>query len=359
MDDLESRFAGLFGKPPGAIGRAPGRVNLIGEHVDYNDGPVLPMALELGTRIAVGHAEGGGGLDAYSVQFDQRLQRAYDAPPAKDWLDYAIGCIEILRGHGVTLPPLNLMIDSTIPMGAGLSSSAAFEVALFKALRELMELSYSDETLARFGQQVENEFIGMHCGLMDQMVCSLSRPGSALFFDTQSGETRTVRLLPGYTFSVIHCGVGHRLTDGGYNQRRAECEAAAEALDIKSLRELSMDDLPRIEALGSPMAERACHVVTEIERVFAAEKALLAGDAVTLGHLMTESHASQRDYYNVSLPELDALVESALRHGALGARLTGGGFGGSVVSLVRERRVIPWRDKVLHDRPGAYWIADA
>ena len=359
-DALDSRFEAVFGTPPEAHGAAPGRVNLIGEHVDYNDGPVLPMALSLGTRIAIARADGSGSaIDGVSAQFDERRTRDFASPPAHDWLDYAIGCVTVLERRGIAVPGLLLMIDSTIPMGAGLSSSAAFEVALLKALRDLLTLDLTDEAIARLGQDVENDYIGMRCGLMDQMACAKARPGAALFFDTRSGETRGVGVPEGHTFSIVHCGVGHRLTDGGYNQRRAECEAACEALGVASLRDLGPGDLPRIEALESPLAERARHVVTEIARVFAAEQALLQGDVTALGRLMTESHASQRDDYKVSLPELDALVESALSHGALGARLTGGGFGGSVVSLVPTDRLEPWRAAVLHDRPDAHWITDA
>ncbi|MEO1249046.1 MAG: galactokinase [Pseudomonadota bacterium] len=356
MDDLSTQFATLFGQAPEATAFAPARVNLIGEHVDYNDGPVLPAALALTTRVALARSSDAG-LDAYSTQFDRRLMRPMDTPRCGDWLDYVAGCVGIL-GEQAELPPgLKILIDSTIPMGAGISSSAALELSVLKALNELLDLSLSAPDLARLGQRVENDFIGMQCGLMDQMACAIAVPGVALYFDTQSGETEDIPLLPGHTFAVVHSGVEHRLIDGGYNQRRSECETAAKSLGVTSLRTLSPADLPRIEALDSPFAERARHIVTEIDRVIRARTVLRDGNAVAFGALMTQSHASQRDDYLVSLPEIDALVDTALSHGALGARLTGGGFGGSIVALVETSALEGWRDNVLAEQPQAHWVS--
>ncbi len=356
MDDIPTRFSAQFGQEPEATAFAPARVNLIGEHVDYNDGPVLPAALALTTQVALARSDEAG-LDAYSAQFDRRLTRPMDTPRCGDWLDYVAGCVGIL-GKQAELPPgLKILIDSTIPMGAGISSSAALELSVLKALNELLGLGLPPAELARLGQRVENDFIGMQCGLMDQMACAIAVPGVALYFDTRSGETEDIPLLPDYTFAVVHSGVEHRLIDGGYNQRRSECESAAKSLGVASLRDLSPADLPRIEALDSPFAERARHIVTEIDRVILARGALRDGKAEEFGALMTQSHASQRDDYLVSLPEIDALVESALRHGALGARLTGGGFGGSIVALVQTNRLDGWRENVLADRPDAHWVS--
>lgn len=356
MDELSTRFSALFGQSAEVTAFSPARVNLIGEHVDYNDGPVLPAALALTTRVAMARSDEPG-LDAHSVQFDRRLTRAMDTPRCGDWLDYVAGCVGIL-GERVELPPgLKIMIDSSIPMGAGISSSAALELSVLKALNELLGLGLDPPELARLGQRVENDFIGMQCGLMDQMACAIAVPGVALYFDTRSGETEDIPLLSGHTFAVVHSGVEHRLIDGGYNQRRSECETAADALGVKSLRDLSPADLPRIEALDSPFAERARHIVTEIDRVIQARAVLRDGGAEQFGALMTQSHASQRDDYLVSLPEIDALVESALSHGALGARLTGGGFGGSIVALVHTDCVDGWRENVLADRPDAHWVS--
>lgn len=356
MENFSNRFSALFGQEPEALAVAPARVNLIGEHVDYNDGPVLPAALSLTTHVAMARSPEPG-LDVYSAQFDTRLTRPMASERSGDWLDYVAGCLAIISEQ-TTLPTgLRILIDSTIPMGAGISSSAALELAVLKSLNQMLDLGLSPPELARLGQRVENEFIGMQCGLMDQMACAIAAPGLALYFDTRSGETENIPLIDGHSFDVVHCGVGHRLTDGGYNQRRSECESAARSLGVESLRDLSTADLSRIDALESPFAERARHVVTEIDRVIQARDRLQLCDAAKFGQLMTESHASQRDDYKVSLPEVDALVESALNHGALGARLTGGGFGGSIVALVETQALETWRGRVLADRPDAHWVS--
>jgi galactokinase len=238
-------------------------------------------------------------------------------------------------------------------MGAGLSSSAALELAVLRAVRAVAGLDLDEARLAVIGRAAENHYVGMPCGIMDQMVAALGSPGQALFLDTRDLSTRLVDLPADQVVAVVHCGVSHRLTAGDYATRKAECERACRALGVASLRDLTEADLDRIMDLPEPLGRRARHVVTENARVLAGVAALTAGDAGAFGRLMDASHASQRDDYAVSIPEIDALVDSARHHGATGARLTGGGFGGSIVALVDTARHRPWLEAVLVDNPKA------
>jgi galactokinase len=292
-------------------------------------------------------------VEAYAAQFDEMRSRAIAAPREGNWLDYVVGCLKVLAEEGHPVPALRVAIDGSVPMGAGISSSAALEIALLRAARSLLGLPIDDTLLALLGQRAENGYVGMQCGTMDQMVASLGAPGKALFLDTRDNRTALIDLPAGHRIAVVHCGVPHRLTASGYNTRREECNRAARALGVALLREVGMADMARIEALAPPLDRRARHVVSENARVLAGVDALRRGQTAVFGRLMDESHASQRDDYEVSIPEIDALVESARRHGAVGARLTGGGFGGSIVALVPEDAFDPWLAGVLADRPAA------
>lgn len=329
--------------------RAPARANMLGEHTDYNDGFVLPTPLPYFTTVTVAPGNQAGMIEAHAARFDQTLVRPLDSPRQGDWLDYPLGCVHTLRASGVDVPALRLTIESDIPMGAGISSSAALEVATLRALRRWLDLPLDDEAIALLGQRAEAEYVGMPCGIMDQMVSSLGTPGQALFLDTRSLTHRLIALPASHQLAVVHSGVTHRLTEGGYRQRRSECEQAAAALGVPSLRDI--EDLSRIDTLPEPLNRRARHVVTENRRVLDGVASLERGDAVRFGRLMVESHASQRDDYAVSVPEIDTLVDSALRHGAIGARLTGGGFGGCIIALVED--VTAWWPAVQADSPQA------
>ena len=348
-------FQAVFGSAPDAEAQAPARANLLGEHTDYNDGFVLPTPLAYRTLVEVGL----GARDAepcvamHAAQFDETIERPFGEARRGDWSDYVLGCLTVLSETGVDLPPLRFAIDSDVPIGAGISSSAALEVAVLRAVRALLRLDLDDVELARLGQRAENSYVGMQCGIMDQMVSSLGTPGKVLFLDTRDLRTELVDLPVEERIAIIHCGVAHKLTEGGYNTRRQECEAACQALGIASLRDIGIDKLDRIAALPEPLSRRARHVVTENQRVLDGVTALKAGDVVRFGALMNASHDSQRDDYEVSIPEIDALADSAQRHGAIGARLTGGGFGGSIVALVPEADHDEWLAKVLDDRPAA------
>jgi galactokinase len=347
---MSALFSELFVTAPAAMARAPARANLLGEHTDYNDGFVLPTPLPYVTTVAVGPGPAGM-IEAHAARFNETKTRPLDAPPAGDWLDYVLGCVRVAIQEGAVVEGVRVTIDSDVPMGAGISSSAALEVATLRALRDWLGLDLDDVQVAKLGQRAESGYVGMPCGIMDQMVSSLGTPGQALFLDTRSLEHRLLPLPASHALAVVHSGVAHRLTDGGYRQRRSECEAAAAALNVKSLRDLDVADLPAIAALPEPLNRRARHVVTENRRVLEGVVALERADAAAFGRLMVESHASQRDDYSVSLPEIDALVDTALKHGAIGARLTGGGFGGCIIALVEDPA--SWWPAVAGEHPDA------
>jgi len=253
-----------------------------------------------------------------------------------DWLDYVRGVTRLLRGTGHALRGFDIVISSNVPVGSGLSSSAALDVAIMRALRQGFHLDLDDLKIARLGQRVENEFVGAQVGIMDPMVCSLGREGFALFIDARSLDHELVPLPRDADLVVLNSGIAHRHSAGDYNTRRAECERAGRLLGVEKLRDLDESDLPRIASLPAPLNRRVRHVVTENARVLAAVTAMRASDLPRLGQLFNASHDSQRDDYEVSIPEIDLLVELACADDRVyGARLTGGGFGGSVVILSR------------------------
>ena len=361
---------------PSSITRAsaPGRVNLIGEHTDYNGGFVLPTTIPQHThaeltprsdrtvRVRSGNAPNRESSAARSGQTDAALNARTNVARGDQsntrrsgyrglwqhyvvgeehrvggWLDYVQGLTWALRSADFTLPSgFDISLSSEVPLGAGLSSSAALEVAVLRAIRAAFGLALDDVSLALLGQRAENDFVGARCGIMDQMAASLADASSALFLDTRSLAYRRVPLPTGADLVVIHSGVSHELSAGDYNTRRAECEEAARLLGVAQLRDLNVADAARVNALREPLNRRARHVVTEDARVQAAVTALESGDLERLGQLFGESHASMRDDFEVSVPDVDALVEIAQADAAVfGARLTGGGFGGSIVALAR------------------------
>jgi galactokinase len=333
-------FATLFGAPPTTTADAPGRVNLIGEHTDYNGGFVLPTAIPQRCRVELAPRPGdevrvwstGGDPDAGPVAY--RL--GAEARTGR-WVDYVQGITSTLRRGGHRLPGFDARLDSAVPLGSGLSSSAALSVSLLRALRRAFGLALDDVEIARLGQRSENEFVGAQVGIMDPMAASLADEGTALFLDARSLHFERIPLPGGADLVVLHSGVAHNHAAGDYNSRRAECERACALLGVGQLRDLGPADLPRVEALPEPLGRRARHVVTEDGRVGQAVAAMRAGDLDRLGELFYASHASMRDDYEVSVPEIDLIVALARGDSAVyGARLTGGGFGGSVVMLARR-----------------------
>ncbi len=356
-----SPFAQAYGRNPDVTWRSPGRVNLIGEHTDYNDGFVLPLALTLGTRVdAAARADG----------VLRMASRQSDGPPVTvelaslepgvvtGWAAYVAGTAWALAGHGVDIPGADLLVDGTIPRGAGLSSSASLECATAGALLALAGVDLPLREIALLAQRAENDFVGMPCGIMDQFASTQATAGHLLLLDTRSLEVRHIPFdlaADGLTLLVIDTRAHHQLVDGEYAARRKSCEEAARELGIGSLRDVTDLGLALSELDDDTLRRRVRHVVTENERVLTVVDLLEAGDARAIGPLLTASHVSLRDDYEVSCLELDLVVETALDAGALGARMTGGGFGGSAIALVetadadrvRERITVAFLDAGL------------
>lgn len=348
---MTSSFEDIFGGPPEAAAEAPGRVNLLGEHTDYNDGFVLPIAISQRTRVAMRRSNGEV-FTLYATRFRHGLQFTLDAPPTEHYASYVYGCLVEARAAGLAVPPLDIHVKSSVPMGVGLSSSAALEVATLRALRRLLGAALDDVDIARLAQRAEIAHAGVHCGIMDQMASSLADTAHALFLDTRTLAHRKVPLPADGAVLVLDSGIARKLAASGYNARRAECDLAARQLGVPALRDAG-DPRYRdaIEALPEPLKRRARHVVSENARVLAA---LAVSDAAAFGALMNASHASLRDDYAVSVPELDALVALLQAHPAVhGARLTGAGFGGACVALCQPDMVHDVGAAVLRDYAAA------
>jgi galactokinase len=334
-----SDFRILFGRPPDVSAEAPGRVNLIGEHTDYNGGYVLPTVIPQRTRVEVARRSDRTARvwSAAGSQIGEMLKYTLgEEVPRKNWLDYIQGVTRILSRDTGSISGFDARIDSTVPLGSGLSSSASLTVSLMRALRELFGLVLNDIQIALIGQRAENEFVGARVGVMDPMAASLADHGTALFLDARTLSYERVPLPADADLVVLHSGVTHRLSAGDYNTRRSECEQACRLLRVEQLRDISTKDVSRVEKLPEPLNRRARHVIAENARVLAAVKALRAGDLAELGRLFYASHKSMRDDYEVSIPEINLIIELARAERAVyGARLTGGGFGGSVVMLTR------------------------
>ncbi|GGO68453.1 galactokinase [Nocardioides deserti] len=341
--DLRAAFEQRYGAPAAVVGRAPGRVNLIGEHTDYNRGLVLPLALPHATYAAAAPRTNGR-VRVASLQSDATWEGTpVDAGPGgpQGWTAYAAGVLWALGEAGVDVPGVDLLVDGRVPLGAGLSSSAALECSVAVAV-----LALAGRDLDADARQLvvdaciraETEVAGAPTGGMDQTVSVLAEAGTALLVDFDSDETRPVALdLDGLTLLVTDTRVSHELVDGGYAARRADCEAAAAELGVPSLRQADLGEVDRIP--DQRVRARARHVVTEIDRVRPVAEALAAGDRDTVERLFALSHASMRDDFEISCDELDAAVAVAVEAGAVGARMTGGGFGGSSVALVPDERV--------------------
>ncbi|MDB5915899.1 MAG: galK [Massilia sp.] len=327
--------AQYFGGRPYAQASAPGRVNLLGEHTDYNDGFMLPIATPQRTTVCMA-AAGDPNFYFYSatlgseVSFGATAGADEDAPAG--FARYIFGCIRLLEQRGVAVPPLRVHVDSNVPLGTGLSSSAALEVATLRALRTLLAVELDDVSLALMAQQAEIQYAGVNCGVMDQMASSLADEVSMLFLDARTLATKILPLPPQAEIIVIDSGVPRKLEASKYNERRAECERAARALGVPALRDVA--DVAAVEALPEPLRRRARHVVTENLRVL---EALGGVSAARFGQLMSASHASLRADYEVSIGALDSLVGMLCAQGGVyGARLTGAGFGGACVALCRK-----------------------
>ena len=344
---VTASFRTAFEAEPNCIVQAPGRVNLIGEHTDYNDGFVLPCAIDFHTLIAARAREDmivrvvasdyGDALDTFHL--DAPITPRADA----QWANYVRGVVKVLLERGLPLRGVDLAISGNVPQGAGLSSSASLEVAtgqVFKSVQGLSELSATD--LALIGQRAENQFVGVNCGIMDQLISARGEAGHALLIDCRSLDARAVTMPPGLAVMIVHSRVKRGLVESEYNTRRAQCEAAARHYGVNALRDVDLAALQRGAAgLDAVTLRRARHIVTENQRTLDAADALAAGDLKRLGVLMAESHVSMRDDFEITVPAIDRLVEIAQQAigAAGGARMTGGGFGGCIVAVLPEAMV--------------------
>jgi galactokinase len=332
-------FAQLFGGAPEVQESAPGRVNLIGEHTDYNGGLVLPTAIPQRTRVALARRRDRR-VRAWSREAGGAQPATYDLGAearSGGWLDYVQGVTAALAEAGFAIGGFELRVESDVPVGSGLSSSAALEVAVLRGLRALFALELDDVALARLAQRGENQLVGAPVGILDPLAASLAEPGSALLFDTRTLAVQPIALPRALELIVIASGIAHDHASGDYRTRRAECERAAELLGVACLSDLGESDLPRAFALPAPLGRRVRHVVRENARVRATVAAFAADDVAAIGRAFAASHASLRDDYQVSIPEIDRLVAiAAADRDVAAARLTGGGFGGSIVALARR-----------------------
>jgi len=353
-------FTELTGAEPVGLWSAPGRVNLIGEHTDYNDGFVLPFAIEQRTHVALGTRPDGrirviSTVDPVPVEIplaDLDLLFPDDRTDVPEWATYPLGVAwALLRTTGAraaSVTGVDLAIASSVPIGAGLSSSAAIEGAVAMALNETWNLGLDRVALARVGRTAENEAVGAPTGIMDQMASMLGRADAAIFLDCRSLDTDIVDLgfaAAGLELVVIDSGVAHSHATGGYAERRAACERGAVIMAVTALRDLSVADLPRAaELMDDVTFRRVRHVVTENQRVLDTVQTLRERGPHAIGDLLLASHASMRDDFEISVPELDTAVEAAMAAGAVGARMTGGGFGGAAIALVAHDKVKTVKD---------------
>jgi galactokinase len=364
VEALRDVFVRQFGAAPTVVARAPGRVNLIGEHTDYNDGFVFPIAIDRDTLV-VARPRADRQVRLYSDTLRRASQWSLDAiepSPDQPWSNYVRGLTRFLQEEPVPLAGADLAIASTVPLGAGVSSSAALEMAAGTALLALAGGELEPSALALLCQRVENRFVGVNSGIMDQFISGLALADHALLLDCRSLRYEHVALPADHVVGVADTGVKHGLVASEYNARRAECEDGVRRLKealpgIRALRDVSPEQLGAHAALlPERVARRSRHVVGENARVLAAIDALRSGDLAAVGALMYASHASLRDDYEVSVPELDTLVDAAREvRGVVGSRMTGGGFGGSTVTLMERRTASRWeRDvrRAFRDRFG-------
>jgi galactokinase len=339
-EDLAARFSREFGSAPDGIWQAPGRVNLIGEHTDYNEGFVLPFAIDRTARVAI-RVRPDSSVRLLSTYGDQGLVSttldSLEPGSAKGWTKYPLGVMWALKERGVTVPGVDLLLDSNVPLGAGLSSSHAIECAVISALNDLAGAGLEAQEMVLATQRAENEFVGAPTGIMDQSASLRGSEGHAVFLDCRD---QNVRLVPFETrpadlvMLVIDTKVSHSHADGGYASRRASCELGAEVLGVKALRDVQVGDLEEASGLLDEVTfRRVRHVVTENDRVLQTVELLASEGPAAIGPLLDASHASMRDDFEISCPELDLAVDASRAGGAIGARMTGGGFGGAAIAL--------------------------
>lgn len=359
-DDTIGRFRQLFGAEPDIIVSAPGRVNLIGEHTDYSDGFVLPVAINRRISVAAGKREDDT-ISLCSVDLDDRFSTTLDSiaySRETGWVNYILGVMAQFQSAGHSLHGMNLCIRGNIPIGAGLSSSAALEVSAAMACQALNGIGISQSDIIALSQRAETDFVGVRCGIMDQFMSVMGKRSHAMFLDCRSMEYERIPLPKNFSLIVCDTGIRRRLVDSAYNLRQSECAEATRALKgiypgVRSLRDVSVEEFAEVESkLPLTPRMRARHVITENARVLEAVRALREGNLDSFGRLMALSHASLRDNFEVSCRELDNFVDIALESsGVFGARMTGAGFGGSGICIVREEDVDSLVDRLRLEYP--------
>ncbi|MCC7446210.1 MAG: galactokinase [Anaerolineae bacterium] len=351
---VQQAFTEHFGTQPTHISRAPGRINVIGEHTDYNDGFVLPAAIDraiyIAGKVRRDNTVGVQSLDYHGATTFTLGQLRDESLP--EWTRFLRGALWVLQEEGHKLRGMDLTIAGNVPGGAGFSSSAAVEVAMFEVASALLGIQLTQKQKALLGVQVEHKFIGIRTGVMDQMISALGQADHALLIDCRSLATSAVPIPSGVTLVALDTGKRRQLVESEYGKRREQCEEAARILGVKALRDVTPEQLAaQADKLPEVIAQRASHVVNENARTLAAVDALRYGDLVKVGRLINESHTSLRDLYEVSIHELDVMAELAQRtEGCYGARMMGGGFGGAVIALVQDSAVAHLTDVVA----GAY-----
>lgn len=357
INNVTRSFSSIFGYAPTHFIQAPGRVNLIGEHTDYNDGFVLPCAINYQMVVAAAKREDNIirviAVDYQNEVDEFNLDNSIEFVPNKMWANYVRGVIHFLQKDNYSFHGMDIAISGNVPQGAGLSSSAALEVAIGQTLKTLYQLPISQKEIALNGQKAENQFVGCNCGIMDQLISACGEENHALLIDCRSLETSAVRMPENMVVMIINTNKKRGLVDSEYNTRRQQCEEAAHILNVAALRDASLEDLLAKKALMSEVVyRRARHVITENSRTLDAAEALRHGDLTTLSQLMMQSHHSMRDDFEITVKEVDSLVEivKSVIGDRGGVRMTGGGFGGCVVALVTPDLV----DKVVDSVKAQY-----
>lgn len=357
INNVTRSFLSIFGYAPTHFIQAPGRVNLIGEHTDYNDGFVLPCAIDYQMVVAAAKREDNTirviAVDYQNEVDEFSLDNTIEFLPHKMWANYVRGVIHFLQKENYSFHGMDIAISGNVPQGAGLSSSAALEVAIGQTLKTLYQLPISQKEIALNGQKAENQFVGCNCGIMDQLISACGEENHALLIDCRSLETSAVTMPENMVVMIINTNKKRGLVDSEYNTRRQQCEEAAHILNVTALRDATLEDLLAKKALMSDVVyRRARHVITENNRTLDAAEALRHGDLTTLSQLMMQSHHSMRDDFEITVKEVDSLVEivKSVIGDRGGVRMTGGGFGGCVVALVTPDLV----DKVVDSVKAQY-----
>lgn len=339
--NAQTQFEFIYSRKPTCYAYAPGRVNIIGEHVDYNDGFVMPCAIDFGT-VVCGAKNNLNLIRIYSVDFSREIEEIDIFKPINakqgEWSNYLRGVVKVFVSKGITLRGMDILIKGDVPLGAGLSSSASLEVSFATLINGLFELNFSEQEIALFSQKAEH-FTGCNCGIMDQMASACAKENHLLLIDCKSLECSNIPFSDDLDILIINSNVKHSLVESEYNQRRKECERASEKLQVHKLRDASFDDLQKAkDNLTQLEYKRAKHVITENLRTFATVDALKCNDFKRVSQLLKESHLSLKDDYQVSIEEIDFIVDYLYEIGGdkVGARITGGGFGGCVVALIKK-----------------------